>query len=242
MSSWTTSTTVASTSGGSHAEPGHSFPAAVVWVTVSFVNVLSIDRGVLDVERVRRALDLEHRIAQIPRRAQVRGWYFKQTADAVARRGPSALAVYRSLSPLRSTWFFRMYSLREYLEDAAAGAAAIDPNDPHAALRSIWRNAPRYAGLFNAQRFLALLQASPLDAMRWLQDQRDLFFNYGAFRVERLDDRYFVLHYFDEYIWIESAHRGGVEGLLTACNAIGSVDADLDGPFEGRMHVRWQPR
>jgi uncharacterized protein (TIGR02265 family) len=206
------------------------------------VTALSIDQGVLDVERVRGALDLDCRLAQIPGRAQVRGFYFKQTADAVARRGRSAVAVYRRLSTLRSAWFFRMYSLRDYLEDAAAGAAAIDPNDPHAALRSIWRNAPRYARLFNAQRFLSLLQASPLDAMRWLQDQRDLFFNYGGIRVERRDDRYFVLHYFDEYIWIESAHRGGVEGLLTACNAIGSADVELDGPFDGRMHVRWQPR
>jgi hypothetical protein len=206
------------------------------------VNVPSIDRSAVDVEGVRRTLDLDRRLAQIPRRAQVRGWYFKQTADAVARCGRSAFAVYQSLTTVRSTWFFRMYSLRDYLEDAAAGAAAIDASDPHSALRSIWRNAPRYAGLFNAQRFLSLLQASPLDALGWLLDQRDLFFNYGGARVERRDDRYFVVHYFDEYIWIESAHRGGVEGLLTACNATGSADVDLDGPFDGRIHVRWQQR
>jgi hypothetical protein len=135
-----------------------------------------------------------------------------------------------------------MYSLRDYLEDAAAGAAAIDPNDPHEALRSIWRNAPRYAGLFNAQRFLSLLKTSPLDALRWLEAQRDLFFNYGGIRVERCDDRYFILHYFDEYIWIESAHRGGVEGLVEACNATATTEVELDAPFSGRIHVRWQPR
>jgi hypothetical protein len=196
----------------------------------------------VDVERVRRALDLDRRLTQIPQRAQVRGFYFKQTADAVARQGRSAVAVYRSLSPVKSTWFFRMYSVREYLEDAAAGAAAIDPNDPHGALRSIWRGSPRYAGLFNAQRFLTLLNVSPLDACRWLEGQRDLFLNYGGLRIERRDDRYFVVHYFDEYIWIESAHRGGVEGLLEACNATGTTDVELENPFSGRMHVRWQPR
>jgi hypothetical protein len=187
-------------------------------------------------------LDLDRRLAAIPQRAQVRGWYFKQTADAVARHGRSAVAVHRSLSPVKSTWFFRMYSLREYLEDAAAGAAAIDPSDPHGALRSIWRDAPRYAGLFNAQRFLSLLNASPLDAVRWLEGQRDLFFDYGRTRVERRDDRYFIVHYFEEYIWIDSAHRGGLEGLLEACNTNATTEVDLDAPFSGRIHVRWQPR
>jgi hypothetical protein len=206
------------------------------------VNALSIGQSTVDVQRVRRALDLDRRLAEIPQRAQVRGWYFKQSADAVAREGRSAVAVHRSLTTVKSTWFFRMYSLRDYLEDAAAAAAAIDPNDPQGAVRSIWRNAPRYAGLFNAQRFLSLLNASPLDACRWLEQQRDLFFNYGGMRIERRDDRYFVIHYFDEYVWLESAHCGGVEGLLEACNAVGTVDVELDTPFNGRIHVRWNPR
>jgi uncharacterized protein (TIGR02265 family) len=206
------------------------------------VYVPSVEKGAVDLQRVRRALDLDRRLARIPGRAQVRGWYFKQTADAVAARGRSAVAVYRSLSAVKSASFFRMYSLRDYLEDAAAASAAIDPNDPHSALRSMWRNAPRYARLFNAQRFLSLLKASPLDACRWLESQRDLFLNYGNMRIERRDEQYFVLHYFDEYIWIESAHRGGVEGLLEACSATGTADVELDAPFDGRIHVRWQPR
>jgi hypothetical protein len=205
------------------------------------VNVTIASRAV-DVEGVRRALDLDRRLALIPPRAHVRGWYFKQTADAVARHGRSAAAVYRSLSRVKSAWFFRMYSLRDYLEDLAAGAAAIDPNDPHAALRTIWRGAPQYADLFNAQRFLSLLDASPLDAMKWLEGQRDLFFDYGHVRVERRSDRHFIVHYFDEYIWIESAHRGGIEGLLEACRTTGTTEIELDAPFSGRIHVRWQPR
>jgi hypothetical protein len=206
------------------------------------VNALSVDPRTIDVDHVRRALDLDRRLALVPARAQVRGWFFRQTADAVARRGGSAVAIYRRLSPVKSTWFFRMYSVRDYLEDATAGAAAIDPVDPGSAIRSIWRNGPRYAPLFNAQRFLSLLKTSPLDAMRWLEGQRDMFLNYGAWRVERLDENSFLVHYFDEYIWIDSAHRGGVEGVLEACNANGTVEATLDAPFDGRICVRWQPR
>jgi hypothetical protein len=95
--------------------------------------------------------------------------------------------------------------------------------------------------MFNAQRFLSLLSASPFDAMRWLEMQRDMFLGYGGWRVERRDEHYFVVHYFDEYIWIDSAHKGGVEGLLEACNATGALEVDLDTPFNGRIHVRWRP-
>jgi hypothetical protein len=217
------------------ASPGLLFPAVSVQTSV-------LSDRTIDWERVRRSLDLDQRLPQVPAHAQVRGWYFKQTADAVAREGRPAVALYRRLSPVRSRWFFRMYSCRDYLEDAAAGAAAIGGADPQASVRAIWRNAPRYAPLFNAQRFMSLLNASPLDAMRWLEGQRDMFWNYGGWRIEVRDPHYFVVHYFDEYIWLESAHVGGLEGVLDACNATGTVDADLDSPFNGRIHVRWQPR
>jgi hypothetical protein len=191
---------------------------------------------------VHQALDLENRLAQIPASAQLRGWMFKMTADEVARHGPAAVATHRRLSPVKSTWFFRMYSVRDFVQDAAAAAAAINPRDPHAAIRATWKNGPRYAPLFNAQRFVALLRATPLDAIRWLESQRDMFFSYGGWRVEPRDDHYFVIHYFDEYIWIPSAHVGGTEGVLDACRVTGTAEPDIDGPFNGRIHVRWQPR
>jgi hypothetical protein len=206
------------------------------------VNLTSATERNVDLRYVRDALGIERRVVQIPPSAQVRGWIFKMTADEVARHGPAAVATYRRLTPVRSTWFFRMYSVRDFVQDAAAGAAAINAGDPHAAIRMIWRNAPRYAPLFNAQRFMSLLNASPLGAMRWLEGQRDMFWNYGGWRVESLEDYHFVVHYFDEYIWLESAHVGGLEGVLYACNVTGTVEPDLDSPFNGRIHVRWQPR
>jgi hypothetical protein len=196
----------------------------------------------VDVGRVRELLDLDRRLAQIPSSAQIRGFIFKMTADEVARHGPAAVATYRRLTPIRSTWFFRMYSVRDYLEDAAAGAAAINPVDPKSVVRRIWRTMPNYAPMFNAQRFLTLLSASPRDVYRWIEGQRDIFYGYGGWRMERRDEHYVVMHYFDEYVWIEAAHRGGAEGVLDACSVTGSVEVDIDSPFNGRCHVRWQPR
>jgi uncharacterized protein (TIGR02265 family) len=205
------------------------------------VQSVSSAARMVDVQGVRDALDLDRRLALVPGTAEVRGFLFKMTADEVAHHGRAAMIAYRSMSPVKSTWFFRMYSVRDYLEDVAAAAAAIAPGNPHQGLRSIWGNSPRYAPLFNAQRFLSLLGASPVDVMRWLEAQRDMFANYGGWRLEKREERYFVMHYFDEYIWIDSAHRGGLEGILRACSVSGSVTTELDTDFNGRCHVRWQP-
>jgi hypothetical protein len=43
--------------------------------------------------------------------------------------------------------------------------------------------------------------------------------------ASRCATRYFVVHYFDEYIWIQSAHVGGLDGIVDACNATGTVEA-----------------
>jgi uncharacterized protein (TIGR02265 family) len=195
----------------------------------------------VDVERVRQMLDLDRRLREIPSSAKVRGFIFQMTGDEVSTHGPAAVATYRRLSPVKATWFFRMYSVRDYLEDVAAGAAAIDPANPKEAVRKIWRNMPRYAPLFNAERFLSLLKASPLDAVKWVEAHRDWFYQYGRWHLEQRDEHFFTMHYFDEYLWLDACHRGGVEGLLDACRSTGTVDVDQYSPFDGRINVRWRP-
>jgi uncharacterized protein (TIGR02265 family) len=196
----------------------------------------------VDVRRARDSLELDRRLALIPASAQIRGFIFKMTSDEVARHGPVAVATYRRLSPPRSRWFFKMYSVRDYLEDAAAGAIAINAVDPHSVLRRIYRNMHQYAPLFNAQRILSLLRVrSTMGAFQHLEAQRDTFFNYGRWRMERRDDHYVVMHYFDDYLW-PACHCGGAEGILDATNVQGMVEPEFDSLFDGRLHIRWSGR
>jgi uncharacterized protein (TIGR02265 family) len=196
----------------------------------------------LDLVHARSVLGLPERLSASPPWAQVRGFLFKMTADAVERQGRAAVEMQRKLLPAPSRWFFRMYSVREYLEELAAAAAVVDPKDPASALRHIWARTPGYAPLFNASRFLGLLGADVTSVAGWLEGHRSLFANYGRWRLERRSTSYFIMHYFEECIWIDSAHRGGMEGILDACGVKGSVEVELDSPFEGRLHVRWHPR
>jgi uncharacterized protein (TIGR02265 family) len=200
------------------------------------------DDQTVDLARVRSTLGLGDRLSATPPWALVRGFLFKMTADAVERHGRAAVALHRSLSPVASRWFFRMYSLRGYLEDLAAAAAVISPHDPLAGMRTIWGTIPGYASLFDARRFLALLGKDVTAVAGWLENHRSFFANYGRWRLERRAPGYFVMHYFDEWIWIDGGHRGGMQGLLRACGVDGTVEADLDSPVSGRLHVRWHAR
>jgi uncharacterized protein (TIGR02265 family) len=194
----------------------------------------------VDVERVHAKLGLDSRLSLVPSHAQVRGFLFKQTADEVGRHGSAAAVAHRRLSPVKSTWFFRMYPVREYLLDIAAAAAVLSPEDPGSAVRAIWRNAPKYAALFNASRFLGLLGTDVLAAVEWLESNRHFFADYGRWHLEPRGPGYFIMHYFDEWIWIDTAHRGGMESVLEACGRPGTADVELVTPYDGRIHVRWQ--
>jgi uncharacterized protein (TIGR02265 family) len=197
----------------------------------------------IDLDQGRALLALDERLKATPASAEVRGFLFKMTSDAVASQGRAATEMQRRLAPPQGMrLFFRTYSAREYLEDVAAAAIVLAPSDPASALRSIWARTTGYAPLFDVRRFLGLLGADVMSVVRWLEGHRHFFANYGRWRMERLGERYFVMHYFDECIWIDSAHRGGMEGLLGACGVDGTVEPDLDTPFSGRLHVRWRAR
>jgi uncharacterized protein (TIGR02265 family) len=196
--------------------------------------------GTVELDAARRALLVDERLSQIPAGHMVRGFLFRQTEDAISRAGSGARKLWEHIAKPKSRWAFRMYSVAEYIEEAVAAAAIIDPADPARGIRKMWREAPRYAPLLNAERFVALLGLTPIDAMKWLEQQRSTFSNFGSWRVEVLGADHFVVHYFEEWVWIESAHRGGLEGLLDACRVSGTTEVVLDSPFDGHIHVHWR--
>jgi uncharacterized protein (TIGR02265 family) len=194
----------------------------------------------VDFEAARRALDVDRRLREIPGDDVVRGFLFKMTEDAVARAGRGAVEAFRREIRPRSRWAFRSYPVRDYIEEAAAAAAILRPDDPVDAIRTLWRETHRYAPLLNAERFIALLGVDVLAAVRWLEQQRRTFASFGTWRLEEREPGYVVMHYFGEWIWIDSAHRGGMEGVLQACRREGSVEVVLDSPYDGHLHVRWR--
>jgi uncharacterized protein (TIGR02265 family) len=99
-----------------------------------------------------------------------------------------------------------------------------------------------FASTWYGKFFERMIRPDPTSAMRWIERSRDFMANHGTWRLEVRAPRHVIWHMRDEFLWIESAQRGGAEGLLIACGVKGQVRAELDGPFDGRLEIQWDPR
>jgi uncharacterized protein (TIGR02265 family) len=195
----------------------------------------------VDLPQAVAQLDLDRRLRETPPNAQTRGVWFAMTADYMRRQGPAVDAAWRAAVKVPSRTIFRMYSLREYMQEVAMAAAVLDPSDPLGAMRVIWRNTPRYyTSSVIGRSCLRLLRPEPLAAWRWCERHREHFCNYGSWRLEVRGSDHVIMHYFDEYLWIDGAHHGGAESLLEACGVEGNAEPEVISPYSGRMHVRWK--
>ncbi len=194
----------------------------------------------VDLESAMAILGLEQRLRDTPRDATVRGLFFGMVEGAVRKAGVGTDAAWRRLVHPRFRWPFSSYPLRDHLRELAYASALLDPAAPLDAMRRIWSNAPTHAPRIHAAKFVAmLLGGDPMTAFRWLGHNRRLFCNYGEWRVEQVARRRAIFHFWDEYLWIDAAHRGGAEGSLRVFGAAGEVHAELVTPYEGRLHIQW---
>jgi len=186
-------------------------------------------------------LDLERRLHETPPSACVRGVFFNMIADELKRRGKVEDArQVRGGAPRRR--IHALYPVSEFLVESALAAPFID-DDANEAVRQMWSGAALYfAASWLGRAFQRFIRPDPAAALDWIENGREHSCNYGQWRCEHLERNHVVLHMYDEYIWIGSAHRGGCEGLLAACGVKGVVTPSLESRFRGRLDVRWQPR
>ena len=183
-------------------------------------------------------LDLTQRLSDVPASAMIRGVFFRLLKDEATKRG---LSTVRDLNEkLRERDGFRFYPARELMKAYATAASLIDP-DPEQGLRTLFLDmAPSYAKTLYGHQFRKLLgNPDPARALRYLERARERVANYGSWRLETIGPRHVVLHMFDEYLWIDSAQRGAVEGLLAACHVVGEIRIELDSPYRGAVDIRW---
>jgi uncharacterized protein (TIGR02265 family) len=196
---------------------------------------------VVDLARSSSQLDLEQRLRDLPSTAMVRGIFFRLLGDETQKRGISAVKEVRELLEGKDVW--RLYPARELMIAYATAASMIDP-DPNHGLRALFHGiAPSYAKTWYGQLFRKFLGTpDPARALRYIERAKERVSNYSTWRLETLGPRHVVLHMFDEYFWIESAQRGGCEGLLQACEVAGEVRAELDSPYSGALDIQWNAR
>jgi uncharacterized protein (TIGR02265 family) len=195
----------------------------------------------VDLARAAADLDLQRRLRDVPDSACCRGVFFNMVRDELERRSLLALPeMQRLLRDRRKSYQF--YSARELVEIFAIAGAIVGPS-PREGMRQLFLGGSMYfAGTWFGQAMARVLKPDPAAALAWIEKSREHFSNYGTWRLERRGPERAILHMFGEYLWLDTAHRGGCEGLLVACGVVGEVKAELDTEFDGRLDIRWQLR
>ena len=192
----------------------------------------------VDMSRIDAMLSLKCRLGAIPDSASVRGVFFNQLRDALHRELPIDDVSLEALIGA-SKRSHKLYSARDLAKAYAVAGALVDA-DPLEGMRRLSRGmASFFSTTWYGRAFQRLLRPDPFDAIHWVAFSRDYISNFGHLRVERRGPTHALIHFYDEYCWIEACQRGGCEGMLEACGVDGTVTAELDAPFRGRLDVRW---
>lgn len=194
----------------------------------------------VELEHGYAALGLEQRLKETPPTAHVRGVFFRLAEQALETRSKDLLATWRAEVGARHRWPFKLYPTRDCIREQALAAVLLRPDDPGEAIREMWVASPRFSRLLRADRFVRYLTGSePTRALAWLERNRDMMCDYGGWRVDITGPTSATFHYLGEYVWIEHAHRGGVEGTLSRCGVTPTITPDLDTPYNGRLLIQW---
>ncbi|MBK7154761.1 MAG: DUF2378 family protein [Sandaracinaceae bacterium] len=182
--------------------------------------------------------DLRVRLATIPPSAKWRGVYFNAVSGVLERAGK--LGEYQRLMP--ETYSpLRMYPAGELLEHVAvAGALLRSPQDVHAGMHEVGRdNALYFARSLLGRTMLRLLDEDPYRVLQQGVAGRRQSATYGRWRLERTGERSALMHFEQEYGWIESYMLGAGIGTFESVGVTGSFEVELDGPYDGRHVIRW---
>jgi uncharacterized protein (TIGR02265 family) len=196
---------------------------------------------VIDLASSMSKLGLERRLSDLPSTAMVRGIFFRLLKDEAEKRRIASIGELPRLLRGRDVW--RLYPARE-LMIAYATTAPLIHSDPDEGLRALFRaQASSYAQTWYGRLFRKFLgNPDPEKAIRYVERANERISNYSRWRLETIGPRHVVLHMFDEYFWIESAQRGGSEGVLDACEVEGRVNVELDDAYNGALDIQWEPR
>ncbi len=190
--------------------------------------------------------DLESRLRDIPDDAMCRGAFFNMLDDRAESLGAHIADAYRDFFRVHRMMPFRMYSARDYLTRLVVlaqiryGAERI-----HAGLRELQAGAfDAWAGTMLGRAALSMIDPSLPGVLGMLERAyaSRTVVSYSTFRVESASDAEIVTRFDREYVYIEHAMVGAIEGVVRLCGRTGRVSAELEGPYDGRVRIALDPR
>jgi len=198
-----------------------------------------------DLEAIHRATDLEWRLARIPADATCRGVFFNMLDARALSLSAEAQAAYRSFFRVYRFAPFRMYPVGDYLTRLLV-LAQIEHGDDriYDGLRELQSGAfDAWAGTLLGRAALAVVEPSLPSVLSMLERAyaARTVVSYSTFRVVSIAPDEIVTEFDTEYVYIQHAMVGALEGVARVCSVRANVTAELDGPFDGRVRIALLP-
>jgi uncharacterized protein (TIGR02265 family) len=189
-------------------------------------------------DEISQHCDLRERLAMIPPSAKWRGVYFNTVSGVLERAGK--LAEYQRLMP-ETYSALRLYPTGELLQHVAVGGALLrSPAEVHAGMYEIGRdNAVYFSSSLLGRTMLRLLSKDPYRLLQQAVAGRRQSATYGRWRLERTGETSALMHFEQEYAWIESYMLGAGAGTFESTGVEGTFQVELDTPYDGRHIIRW---
>ncbi len=152
-------------------------------------------------------------------------------------------AEYRTFFRIHQFSMFRMYPVRDYLTRLVVlsqihyGASEIYPG-----IRELQSGAfDAWAKTMLGRAALAVVTPDLLSMLRMLERAyaSETLLSYSRFIVESVTEPEIIVRFRNEYVYIEHAMVGAIEGASRICGIPAlELVSELDGPFDGIIRIR----
>lgn len=197
-------------------------------------------------ESCERATDLAWRLSQIPPDATCRGAFFNMLDERAGTLSPETQAEYRAFFRIHRFASFKMFPVSDYLTRLVL-LAQIHYGDQHIyeGVRQLQSGAfDAWAETLLGKAALAVVDPSLGSLLRMLERAyaSRTVVSHARFRVVSESEAEIVTELEREYVYIEHAMVGAIEGVARVCGAEVAVTAELRGPFDGLIRIRQEHR
>lgn len=189
--------------------------------------------------------DLEWRLTQIPDEATCRGAFFGMLADRAHAFGPGVEHEYRRLFPTSDQTAFRMYPVRDYLTRIVVlSQIRYGAENIPAGLRQLQASAfDAWGGTMLGRAAMTMVERRPAPILRMLErayTSRTVN-SHANLILEVVEPKRVVVRFEHEYLYIESAMVGALEGVARLCGLRPTSNVELRGPFDGTVTMELEP-
>lgn len=192
------------------------------------------DEAELILRECRAVTDLEWRLAQIPPDAACRGAFLNMLDKRAGQLGHATQSAYRRAFGNQRLPPFRMVPVARYVTQLVAlSHVHFGSARAHEGIREI------VSETFGMTSFLFGATSRPgmAGALLFAERMWRTLVNYSRMICQPDGPDRWVVSFSNEYVWVESAMRGGLEGLGKFCGLEVETDVKLRSPFDGDVTV-----